>query len=288
MSVFFKKDRLYSRSFRGFCGVVSVLLGLMAGYGLMFVCGVPLTQMTQVRRIRMARVPALNSRRTHLLLFLDDQQQILPFVIFGIGLDDVFILTCSYDRNNHHMDPVERIHGTIDDVGISITMTTLTSAIAFGLGCLSSIPAVFWLCLYGFPTIALVFLYQLTFFVACIVLDEERIQAHRQDCCFCRKVEVTDDDQEPPSESLRRDSNTIFMERLMGGYAKFLLRPWVKCAVTIGFLAIAGACAYSASLLKQVCFDEITTSSVLRESNNHDHVPRRNSNPKTFFRKIPT
>lgn len=46
--VFYKRDRLYSRSFLGFCGVVSVLLSLVAGYGLMFVCGVTLTSMTQV------------------------------------------------------------------------------------------------------------------------------------------------------------------------------------------------------------------------------------------------
>lgn len=47
--VFFKRDRLYSRSMLGFCGVVGVLLSLFTGYGIMFLCGVPLTAMTQVR-----------------------------------------------------------------------------------------------------------------------------------------------------------------------------------------------------------------------------------------------
>ena len=46
--VFFKRDRLYSRSMLGFCGVVGVLFSLFTGYGLMFICGVPLTPMTQV------------------------------------------------------------------------------------------------------------------------------------------------------------------------------------------------------------------------------------------------
>lgn len=46
--VFYRRDRLYSRSFLGFCGVVCVLLSLVTGYGLMFLCGVTLTSMTQV------------------------------------------------------------------------------------------------------------------------------------------------------------------------------------------------------------------------------------------------
>lgn len=47
--VFFRRDRVHSRSLLGFCGVVAILLSLSTGYGLMFVCGVPLTAMTQVR-----------------------------------------------------------------------------------------------------------------------------------------------------------------------------------------------------------------------------------------------
>jgi Niemann-Pick C1 protein len=83
--------------------------------------------------------------------------QILPFVIFGIGLDDAYILHGSYTRTTRSKDAVERIHDTIEDIGASIALTTITSTLAFGLGCISSIPAVFWLCLYAFPTIVLVF-----------------------------------------------------------------------------------------------------------------------------------
>ena len=52
--------------------------------------------------------------------------------MFGIGLDDVFILTTSYDRTDRRKDPVDRIADTVDDVGLSIFMTSLTSAMAFG------------------------------------------------------------------------------------------------------------------------------------------------------------
>jgi len=56
--VFYKKDKVRSRSRLGFLAVVSVLLSMLSGYGLMFVCAVPFTSMTQI----------------------------LPFVFFGVGL----------------------------------------------------------------------------------------------------------------------------------------------------------------------------------------------------------
>ena len=62
--VFFKRDKIRSRTLLGFSAVVAVLLSMISGFGLLFMCGVPFTSMTQL----------------------------LPFVIFGIGLDDAFIV----------------------------------------------------------------------------------------------------------------------------------------------------------------------------------------------------
>jgi hypothetical protein len=43
-AIFYKKDRVQSRSTLGFMAVVSILLSILAGYGLMFVCGVPFSK----------------------------------------------------------------------------------------------------------------------------------------------------------------------------------------------------------------------------------------------------
>lgn len=83
------------------------------------------------------------------------------------------------------MSTLDRVHETINDIGLSITLTTVTSAVAFGLGCLSSVYSVFWLCLYAMPVITIVFLYTMTFFVALVALDENRIRQNRRDCCVC-------------------------------------------------------------------------------------------------------
>jgi Niemann-Pick C1 protein len=55
--IFLKRDWVFSRSLLGFGAVVSVLLSIMTGYGLVFIFGVPFTSMTQI----------------------------LPFIMFGIG-----------------------------------------------------------------------------------------------------------------------------------------------------------------------------------------------------------
>jgi predicted RND superfamily exporter protein len=95
--------------------------------------------------------------------------------------------TCSgaYERTDATMSLEDRVATTIDEIGLSIMLTSLTSAIAFGLGCMSSVFSVYWLCLYAMPLIGIVFFYTITFFVALIVLDERRIQQNRRDCCVC-------------------------------------------------------------------------------------------------------
>lgn len=228
--VFVRRHKVHSRALLGFLLVVSVFLSIMSGYGLMFVSGVPFTSMTQI----------------------------LPFVVFGVGLDDGYIIMGSYLRTDTRMSPEDRIRVTIEEVGISITLTTLTSVTAFALGCSSSIPAVYWLCLYAFPTIALVWLYQLTFVVACIVLDERRIIANKRDCLVC--FQVNSDNDENDDDVAKNTVDTIgsnqeetmsAADRFMVRYANFLLHPVSKIVVVISAVTICGFSAWSATKLTQ-------------------------------------
>lgn len=88
------------------------------------------------------------------------------FVIFGIGLDDAFIVMGALGRTNHLKSPTDRVSDTFHDIGMSITLTTITSTLAFGLGCLSTIPFVFWLCLVSWVK----FLFFFVFFVVVVGL----------------------------------------------------------------------------------------------------------------------
>lgn len=63
--VFYRHDRVQSRTLLGLGSVVTILMSIMTGYGLLFCVGVPFTNMTQI----------------------------LPFVIFGIGLGESYYTT---------------------------------------------------------------------------------------------------------------------------------------------------------------------------------------------------
>jgi Patched family len=119
--VFWKRDRVQSRMMLGIGAVVCIMLSIMSGYGLLFIIGVPCTPVTSM----------------------------LPFLMFGIGLDDSFIIYGCYNRLDPRLDPVVRIEKTIDDVGLSIFLTTFTTSLAFFTGTFSNIPAVAWVCWYG-------------------------------------------------------------------------------------------------------------------------------------------
>jgi hypothetical protein len=86
---------------------------------------------------------------------------------------------------------------------------------------------------------------------ALLVLDEERIQDKRMDCCTC--IQVSSDIEAIENSGVYHVaySTKSVPERVMSWYARHLLRPWAKASVLVVFLAYAGFCAYSTTLLKQ-------------------------------------
>jgi Niemann-Pick C1 protein len=219
--------------------------------------------------------------------------QILPFVLFGVGLDDAFIICGGYDRTDPTREPEDRIHATIRDIGISITISTITSTVAFGIGCISSIPTIYWLCLYAFPTILLVYFYQVTFFIAWIVLDDRRIKQRHRDCCWCINVDETSEvSEQEDQEELRRDpmDQTSVTERFMLKYAEHLLRPRVKLTVVLAFTALLCAGAISASRLTQSFSftDVLPNDSYLTDFFDalDDYTDRSSISPQIYFRNV--
>lgn len=221
--VFYQRHKVLSRGFLGINAVVSVLLAIAAAYGMMFIAGVPFTSITQM----------------------------LPFILFGIGLDDSFIIMGAYVRTNKNLPVDERIRATVEDVGISIALTSTTSTLAFAFGCTSTIPAVFWVCLYAFPSVMIIFTFQLTYFVAAIVLDEKRIHDNRRDCLTWIKVQEESDQNRQGRESLQDDAGEFFTDRIMTKIGEIILRPRVKFVIVTAFALLAALCAWSASKLYQ-------------------------------------
>ncbi|CAB9521722.1 Pick C1-like protein 1 [Seminavis robusta] len=222
--VFFQKDPVQSRCLLGLGSIVTILLSLSSGFGLLFICGVPFTSMTQI----------------------------LPFVVLGIGLDDTFIITGEYLRTDKTLDGEERIRLAILEAGPSITVTTISTASAFILGLTSSVPSIYWLCLYAFPTVIIDFLYQITFFVAILALDEKRIKDKRLDVAICCKSQAKEGHAN--DSGINADSSqqsTHFADKIMAWHARRLLHPVSKVLVLISFSAFFGFCIYRTTMLKQ-------------------------------------
>lgn len=132
--VFYRHDKVQSRSLLGVGSILTIVMSMMSAYGIVFIAGIPFTSLTQI----------------------------LPFVVFGVGLDDTFIITGAYFRTDPTMNAVERIHETMTEVGHSISLTTITTTAAFCLGCISTIPSIQWLCIYASIAIFVDFIYQVT------------------------------------------------------------------------------------------------------------------------------
>uniref|UniRef100_A0A8C9S2F7 Patched domain containing 3/pseudo n=1 Tax=Scleropages formosus TaxID=113540 RepID=A0A8C9S2F7_SCLFO len=60
-----------------------------------------------------------------------------PFLILGIGVDDMFIMISSWQQTKVHDEVKDRMAHTYKEAAISITITTLTDTLAFYIGILT-------------------------------------------------------------------------------------------------------------------------------------------------------
>ena len=66
---------------------------------------------------------------------------ILPFMVIGIGVDDMFVIVYSVDQTPQHLKADDRFRIGFTHAGPSITITKLTSALAFFFGAYTSLTA---------------------------------------------------------------------------------------------------------------------------------------------------
>ncbi|KAF8385642.1 ptr-16 [Pristionchus pacificus] len=104
---------------------------------------------------------------------------VMPFLIIGVGSDDVFIIIHACKKTDKNAPLEEQIAETMEEAGPSITVTSATNILSFGIGVLTPTPAISIFCLYTAVGVAIDFIYQLTFFVAALVYEEKRQESRR-------------------------------------------------------------------------------------------------------------
>ncbi|KAL8440535.1 hypothetical protein Efla_003206 [Eimeria flavescens] len=142
----FSCDLYRSKLFSSLMGFFAAFMGLGAGMGI-------------VSYMKVAMVPTV---------------LICPFLVLGIGVDDVFVLLNAYCMGYTTHDPEQRCVETLKSSGLGITITTLTNLISFGVGSFSTYLSIRNFCVYSAMALFLGYVFVLTFFFPILCLDAKR------------------------------------------------------------------------------------------------------------------
>ena len=158
-----KLNSVEQRAWLSIAGIIAVVLGIVTSFGL----------------------------AAHLGFFYSKMDQILPFLMLGVGIDDMFVIAQAFDDlspEERNLSLAKRIGRTMMHAGVAITITSVTDLLAFGIGATTALPALGGFCIYASLGIFFIYFYAITFFLAWFSIDQRRAEDIR-DGCFCVKKE---------------------------------------------------------------------------------------------------
>ncbi|XP_005183450.1 NPC intracellular cholesterol transporter 1 isoform X3 [Musca domestica] len=154
--------------------------------------------------------------------------EVIPFLVLAVGVDNIFILVQTYQRDGRKPDETheEHIGRILGRVGPSMLLTSVSESCCFFLGGLSDMPAVKAFAMYAGMALFFDFLLQITCFVSLLTLDTKRQAENRLDvCCFIRGKKT---DAAPITEGL-------LYKFFKSVYVPFLMKKTVRVIVMIVF-----------------------------------------------------
>ena len=194
------RNPLTGHSLLALGGTFSVALGIAAGFSLAIMIQTPFVSIVGV----------------------------LPFLVTGIGLDDMFIMMDQLDRQKRHLTVHDAVRQVMSSTGVTITMTTVTDLVAFAISVTSRFPSIRYFCIYAALTITCAFIMIATMFVALMSLDLRRIKDNRRNCLPICQAPPPKQGQPPWDEPCLQLSN-----KLMARWGQLLMRPLTKILVVI-------------------------------------------------------
>ncbi|XP_053121197.1 patched domain-containing protein 3-like [Hemicordylus capensis] len=184
-----------------------------------------------------------------------------PFIILGVGIDDMFILVSCWQRTKVKDTVENRMADTYAEAAVSVTITSLTDILAFYIGTSSAFPAITSFCVYTGTAFIFCYFYNLTFLGAVIALNGKREESNRHWLTFM-KVE----DEIPHSHGYlyNRCCTGGYFDEATGAelehptdrffrkyYGPFLMHTWTKVLVVLLYLLYLGSSIYGCIHLKE-------------------------------------
>jgi len=181
--------------------------------------------------------------------FYGPVHSILPFLMLGIGVDDVFVIVQSYDNVARDLPKDATVPyimaKTMKHAGMAISVTSMTDVIAFLVGATTVLPALQSFCVFAGLGILAVFFFACTIFAAALSLDIRR-KGKRRDACCCCCISVSEDYK--PFACAEVNRLQMFFDRVV---AKYMFKLPVKVVLLIATAGLLGAGSYGLTGLKQ-------------------------------------
>ncbi|XP_041717512.2 patched domain-containing protein 3-like [Coregonus clupeaformis] len=212
-------------------GVLSAGMAVLSSFGLLLYCGMPFAMTVATA----------------------------PFLILGIGVDDMFIMISCWQKTQVHDDVEDRMAATYKEAAVSITITTLTDALAFYIGLLTPFGSVQSFCMYTGTAVLFCYLYNITFFGAFLSLNGRREKGNRH-WLTCTKVPEPEENSEKyniccvggaydheTGEEEPMPINNFFKMY----YGPFLTNTWTKGFVILLYAGYLGSSIYGCFQIKE-------------------------------------
>ncbi|XP_062588601.1 patched domain-containing protein 3-like [Saccostrea cucullata] len=223
----------------GFAGVFAPVLAIASAFGFVSAIGVEFTNIVGV----------------------------MPFLIVGIGIDDMFILMSgmadapSLSEQPNDNDIRKRMIFMMKKSGVAITITSLTDFLAFAIGYSSVFKSIKNFCVYTGVSVLFCYLNQIFFLSPAIRINEKRTMEKRH-FCLCSKVVKPREEYAESSECflkciagsipITRSDVESPLEKYPKKLILFILNGiWGKISIVLVFLTYLGFSIYGCIHLQQ-------------------------------------
>ncbi|GMT14083.1 hypothetical protein PFISCL1PPCAC_5380, partial [Pristionchus fissidentatus] len=240
-----RADSVRSKPWEALIGILIPVIAIGASFGVLAVCGI------KMQPIIVATL----------------------FLVLSVGTDDAFIMMRAWDRTiDHRRGPpkdstashcststsssleempsiAERTAEMLAESGSSIAITSLTNLLSFGVGIISSTPAIRALCIYSTAAIFACFVYQITLYTAVIALSGRRESKRLSSIWCCIKTGKNKSPSSATIKSLFRFANLAhdaFFELIIK-LSKSSVMKIALCFIMVAYWI--GSC-YSLSFLR--------------------------------------